>query len=180
MKKSILVLSLALPLLGASCFNVKQNLTDAIAEQATESVLEGVTGSKDVELNGNQVSVTGNNGEKIEIGANKLPDNFPTSVPVYTNATVQSSFSNGNAGADSAWTVTFLSDDALSTVNDFFKSALATNGWVTTYSYSLDTSHGYTAKNENLAITLTISAGDDGKTNIFLIIHMEEPEADGE
>lgn len=176
MKKSILVLMLAIPLLGASCFNVKENLTDAIAEQATESILEGVTGTQDVELNGNQVSVTGNNGEKIEIGADKLPDDFPTSVPVYINSTVQSSFTNGNEGEDSTWTVTFLSTDSVNTINSFFESALAANGWATTYSYSLDTSYGYTAKRGDLALTLTVSSGDDGKTSIFMIVRTENDE----
>lgn len=176
MKKSILILTLALPLLGASCFNLKENLTNAVTEKATETVLEGITGSKDVQLNGNQVSVTGTNGEKIEIGTDTLPADFPSEVPVYQNSDVLSSFSNGKTDDQGVWTVTFTSSDPLATVNSFFEQALKINGWTTTYAYSLDQSYGYTAKNGTLSATVTISTGDDGKSDIFMSISRETEE----
>lgn len=176
MRKSIFIGALALPLLGASCFNLQSSIGDQIAETATEKVLEGAPGAKDIEINGDEVSIVGDDGQTINIGGDELPADFPSQVPVYSGATVSSSFSSGNE-SEGVWTVTFTSTDPVDTVNAFFKDALAKNGWETTYSYSLDESFGYTAKQADLSVTVTVSAGDNNETSIFISASRESAEA---
>lgn len=172
MRKSIFIGALALPLLGASCFNLQASVTDKLAEQATEKILEGATGTKDVEINGDEVSIVGDDGQTINIGSSQLPEDFPKAVPLYSGATVEASFSTGS-GEEGVWTVTFSSTDPVTTVNNFFKDALAEDGWETTYSYSLDESYGYTAERADLSVTVTVSAGDENGTSIFMSVSKE-------
>lgn len=172
MRKSIFIGALALPLFGASCFNLQESVTEKIAEQATEKIIQGATGTKDVEINGEEVSIVGNGGATINIGSNKLPEDFPSEVPLFPGAQVQSSFKSGD-GSEGVWTVTFTSTDSVGTVNNFFKTGLTTNGWDTTYSYALDESYGYTAKRQNLSVTVTVSAGDNNGTSLFVSVSKE-------
>lgn len=174
MKKTILASALSLPLLGGSCFGigdkVTDQITDKIAEQATEKVLESATGTQDVEIEGETVSIEGENGEKLEIGTQELPQDIPSVVPVYTGAQPQSSFSTGEAQGDKGWTVTLASDDSITLVNGYYAQALNQNGWEVTYQYSLDESYGYVAKNGLLTVTLTISANESDQTSIFMSV----------
>jgi hypothetical protein len=95
-----------------------------IAQQAIQKAT-GVS----VDKNGNQVTVTGPNGQKATVAGdqNKLPDGLPSTVPAYAG-TVKTSAS---VTTDKGTTYTFViqTSDDVATVAKWYKGQLTDKGW---------------------------------------------------
>lgn len=70
------------------------------------------------------VNVQGKNGESLSIGNAKLPDGFPSDVPVYKPADTVLSLKTKDG-----YNVTLATEDSATKVLDFYKTELAKNGW---------------------------------------------------
>lgn len=93
MKLTIALVALVLATTG--CNKIKEK----IAEKAAEKAIETATGAEDVDLNGSSGGVTVKDGKGgvVKVGtAAKLPDDWPSSVPVYPDAKVTASFSTND------------------------------------------------------------------------------------
>jgi hypothetical protein len=64
--------------------------------------------------------------------SNKLPDNWPSDVPTYKNATISQSTSSDMMGTNGS-TVSFTTSDDTQTILDFYKAELTTSGWASLY-----------------------------------------------
>lgn len=170
MKKSIFLLTALTPLLGASCFGLGDSISQKISEETTEKFIESATNGSNVEIdaNGDEVRVTGEDGSELHIGGGELPQNFPSQVPLYSDAAVESSFTSTDPEEGSSWTITLSSGDSVETPRNFYETAFTTDGWTITYSYTLDDSYGFTAENGNTHVTVTISANDENGSDIFM------------
>jgi hypothetical protein len=84
--------------------------------------------AKDSGLNINpqngSVNVQGKNGESLSLGNAKLPDGFPSDVPIYKPSDTVLSLKTKDG-----YNVTLATSDAAQKVLDFYKAQLASNGW---------------------------------------------------
>ncbi len=74
------------------------------------------------EADGGKVTIESDEGEKVEIetGA-KIPDNWPSDMPVYPDAEIQGSVGiAGEAGAEDL-TVVLITQDSVDQVKDYYK-----------------------------------------------------------
>ena len=123
-----------LRLIGIAClvsvlaaFGIGVSGCSSIAEQAVEEIVEESTGIE-VDEDGEQVTITGEDGETLEIGGGTtLPDDFPSDVPVYDGEIVSStSFS---AGEGQSYSVGIMADDAFADVVDWYKAEFLSEAW---------------------------------------------------
>lgn len=130
---------------------------------------DGTTVNVDTNSNGSY-NATDNKGNTITVGASaKLPDNFPSAAPVYSGATVQSSVASQDGGK-TAYSVSMTSKDSYDTVSNYYKKALAENGWKTLQSVNMSAQYTmYSAENRTLGLTVIVQ-GDEkgGNTTIIL------------
>ena len=117
MKRIIVLLALVLTTTG--CSKIKEKL----AEKAAEKAIETATGAEEVDLNGSSggVTVKDAKGGVVKVGTNaKLPDDWPSSVPVYPGSTVVASFS-----ANDGKMVHLETKDSVDEVTKFYKDKLS-------------------------------------------------------
>ena len=93
MKRIVLAVSLVLATTG--CNKIKEKL----AEKAAEKAIETATGAEEVDLNGSSggVTVKDAKGGVVKVGTNaKLPDDWPSAIPIYPSSKVTASFSTND------------------------------------------------------------------------------------
>jgi hypothetical protein len=71
------------------------------------------------------VEISSEDGKQTFSTKSDLPDNYPSDIPVYPNATVTSAITNGEAGS----LVTWKSSDSVEDVSNYFEKELADQGW---------------------------------------------------
>lgn len=134
-------------------------------ERMAERTLEGVTGGKvDLDADGKgSITVTGEDGAKIEItgeGSGKLPDNWPDSVPLARNASIEyaGTVSNGTGGV--SMNVSYTTRESAEDVTALYADAFGKNGW--TIAMNLTTGDGamVSATKGEDAVVAYISKGD--------------------
>lgn len=119
-----LVIILILAILGAifGGMLIKKLITGSIKEKT------GI----DVTVNdinkGNLTYTDPKTGQTLNIGNNKIPDNFPKDFPVYPGSSVTSSLTGDGQKQDGFW-LTLTTKDVISTVVSFYKQNLELNGW---------------------------------------------------
>lgn len=182
MKKTLMVFVFGVALLGAGCTSPKQAVQNAITEKVIEKSAGSQNVNVDVQGNGEVVTMTGADGQTFEVGKNRLPEGFPTEIPLYAGTTVASSTSNGKTGTEGGWTVTLASDDSVSAIGEYYKNALSTDGWETTYSYTIDQSIAYSASHDTLSVTVSIAPGtaDLGNTMIVMLVAYDTSASSGD
>ncbi|MBI2798486.1 DUF4190 domain-containing protein [Candidatus Saccharibacteria bacterium] len=124
-----------------------------------------------VDVGNGSVSVKGNNGESLSVGGNvKIPDDFPSNVPIYKPSDAVAALKTNNG-----YNVTLATNDSAQKVSDFYKSQLPANGWTsenTDISVSGGTITSYTQGDKQLVLTITTDQnGSSGKkTGINLTV----------
>ena len=154
---ALLVLSLA----GCSC--------------VAQKVAETATGVK-VDQNGNNVTVTGQNGTaSLSSKEGKLPDGMPSDVPAYAGTIKSSATLTTNEGTN--YTFTIDTSDDVSTVQGWYKDKLTSNGWTVTGTVTggSDSAMVSAKKGEKDNIVVTIGKNSsDGKTEIAVIVDVKK------
>jgi len=136
-----------------ACSKVKEK----IAEKAAEKVLEKATGADDVDLNSSSGGVTIKNakGDVMQTGqGTKLPDGWPSDVPVYPGSTVISAVSSPKTKLVHLQTKAEPDD-----VIQFYKGKLPGEK---THEVSMGQGRGATFKDGDRTINVFVG-GDDGK-----------------
>lgn len=95
-----------------------------------------------------------------------IPANFPSSLPVYPNATPALGMS-GNVEGSERSAVQLLSNDPPAQVARFYSDELAANGWEITASESGDRGESITATNGSTTTVIFFSPSPDGGTDIY-------------
>lgn len=160
----VMVLVLAIGVLSTAC-----------AKTVTEKVIESQTGGK-VKLNSKKgsVEIEGKDGNKVKIGENKLPSDFPKDAPVYKPSTIKGSISSTSQGKKAS-VVTVSTDDDLDTVVAFYKKELTGNGWTEMSALtggeggSQFAALGYEKGDTVVGITVSL-AGNGKETEILLSV----------
>lgn len=102
-------------------------IQEKLGEKAAEALLESQTGNKvDIQTNDGKlaVKVTDDKGTTMTLAASdKLPDDFPKSVPIYPGAKVQATLAGKSETKEGGFMVTLSSPDPTANVGAFYKDA---------------------------------------------------------
>lgn len=141
-------------------------LQQQFAERSAEKAIEEATGGKvDVSEGGKKVTIETDDG-KLTVGEGEIPDNFPSDVPVYSEAEVITSSESGDN-----FTLALKSSDSVSEVSDFYKTKLADKGWTLSNPIDLSGSTTITATKGDRELNVVITPDTDSKTAIAIVIN---------
>lgn len=120
------------------------------------------SGSVSVSGSGDHLSMTGSNGEKVEIGTGASAK-LPAYMPMYPGGTVTSSFS-GSGKDGSGGVVVFHVNAAPAQIIAFYKQKAAAAGMADTMNAEMGATSTYVASNDKTKQSLSVSAtkGADG------------------
>ena len=109
----------------------------------------------------------GGGGPKTEeFVSGKVVRGFPASVPLYKNSQVVESYGGG-----SGWGASFITDDSLAKVVNFYNQSLSRLGWTVAPRQVDDTNYVFEIKNEkNIGKIIVNTAADGKKTAITMSI----------
>ncbi|HEY3374153.1 MAG TPA: hypothetical protein VGK02_03705 [Candidatus Aquicultor sp.] len=158
-KFALLALLIAALVICVGCGN--------IAEQATKKAVENATGVKVDEKNGS-VNIKTDKGEATISGSeSKVPDGFPKDFPIYDGVKITSGLKTEAEGKTS-FQVTFETSDDVKKVVDFYKKALADNGYKISGSMEADEMASLSLKKGDADIGGVTITKSDGKTNVLI------------
>ena len=109
-------------------------------------------------------------GTKVDIGGNKVPDNFPKDFPLYTGAKVTSSLSGAQAGKANGFWLTMSTPDSVDAVTSYYKSQLEAKGWSIQQAYTAGDTMTETVTKGTWNGSLSISKSSSDKETIVVII----------
>jgi hypothetical protein len=112
-------------------------------------------------------------GQKVSVGSQELPANFPKDFPVYTDAKVAGSVTGSGAEEANGMFVTFTTTDQLDTVVAFYKNELQAKGWTTTSSINTNGMQTWAVEKDTTQGSVTISFAD-GTTTILVTLGTKE------
>jgi hypothetical protein len=145
---------------------------------ALQSAIESKTGIK-TNLSGleeGKMTLTDKEtGTTVEVGSDKLPDNFPKDFPVYPGAKVTGVLSGSEKGVSTGVWVTFETNDSKDNVSAFYKENLKANGWEETAMYATSDTVTQSVRKGNVNGTVGITQAEDGEqTEIVVMLAAEE------
>lgn len=114
------------------------------------------------------VTVTGKDGKTatLSFNQNKVPDDYPKDVPIYSPAKVVMSQS---ASDKNARNLMLEASDGADKIGDFYKKGLESNGWKTETTMNTGQLTMYTATKDQRSLTLQIT--DSGnKRNVMQVV----------
>ncbi|MDO8886462.1 hypothetical protein [Candidatus Oleimmundimicrobium sp.] len=120
------------------------------------------------EIDGEKTTIETEEG-KVEIGTgSKIPDDWPSDMPVYPSAEIQGSWNmTGEAGAENI-AVVLITQDSIDQVKDYYKQKLPANGWTIedsgTFSSAEGTFGGFTITKGSRNGNVTFGTSDEGIT----------------
>jgi hypothetical protein len=157
----------ALALLALSLVTGCGKIREKLAEKAAEKAVETASGG-DVKISGGGSSVTvkdKNGGGTATLGTGaKLPDGWPSDVPVYPDATITAAMA-----APTGKTVVLETKDPAAKVADFYKSKLSSFQKMSDVDMGGTRQLGFRDGKRNIAV-LVAPGGSDGKSTISLSV----------
>jgi hypothetical protein len=123
----IIIVVVILAILSIGGYLISRYLLNKVAEQTTESLIEGATGGKvDIDSEGEDVSIETEDGSYSMTGSNEWPSDIPSSVPEFTYGNVAGSSKSSSDGSTS-WSITFA--EVKSGAYDSYTAELKKAGW---------------------------------------------------
>ncbi len=160
----------------ASAF-VGKFFASKIAGGLLGKVIESKTGVKtnikDLEQ-GKMTFTDTKTGATVDVGGNKVPDDFPKDFPLYPGAKVTSSLSGGQGSKGNGFWLTLTTADSLGKVTDFYKTAFATSGWTVESSYTASGTTTQTVKKGTMSGSVSIVREDGADETQIVIVLGEE------
>lgn len=144
-------------------------LSTFMLKKGAETLLGAATGGTvkiDTKGDDAEISIKTKDGEIKSGSSQKLPKDFPESVPLYNGkATLEGVSSMKVADQGASYTLTYNVSDKPEAVRAFYEKELAQNGWTTTLAMSQGSdSYSFVGKNESAlqGVTISIIEGSDG------------------
>jgi len=145
----------------------------SIAQKAVEKAIENAANkegeSVDVNLEKGEVNIQDKEGNEINIGSTKIPDNWPSSVTVNDNIKIQLSGSSKSDNKNT-WTISGTFNGKAEDLYNWYKDKLS--GWTVDYDSVTNSDQGnsYTAgfSNDQYTVTLIITDSKDAGVSVVL------------
>lgn len=141
------------------------------AKKFVQGVIENKTGINVSDAEKGKVTFTDpKTGAKVDIGTNKIPDNFPKDFPIYPGTKVTSSLTGTQTGKSDGFWLTLSTTDTFDKVKAYYGSQLQQNGW------TAESAAMYTGENTLMetvtkgALTGSLSITGDPKTKETTIV----------
>ncbi len=154
----LLVAALALAVTGCSA------VEDKIGEEIGEETVGGVIGS-DVEVDGDSVTITGEDGDVTIAGGEEIPAPFPDDFPLYDDADLDSASSIESAG-DTSYYLSMVSGDSSDDVYEWYKTEFEGEGWEIVSDMNTSGDEGMTAivsvKKGDVDGSITVASTESG------------------
>jgi cytoskeletal protein RodZ len=171
-KGLIILIIIAVILVGL--FLAGKFLARKVGQGIFSRVLSQVTDTNvKVEGDGDSVTFESDEGEVSFNASGEMPESFPKDFPVYSGATLKSSFTA--TGEDTKGTsVVWETGDSVDKVTDFYKSELVKKGWKVVSTFEQEGTTTLTFEKEGVGGFLGIAEGEGGKTAISATVGVEE------
>ncbi len=121
---------------------------------------------------GTQATTYTNKEGSVTVGGNTYPDNWPTDVPKYSNATVQYSAASNPQAEGAASSVIFLTKDSIQSVVDFYKKELVSFGWNVEQVVNTGGTTIIAAKKDTRNFAAYIADSGDGQVSVTVGIEL--------
>ncbi len=144
-------------------------------ERVAERMIENsVGGDVDIDANSGQIEIKGEDGESMKVTTGKkaeLPKDWPSSVSVFPDSTIESSMSIAGQDEAISHNVTFSTDADIDKVTDFYKDELGKGGWTIAQTITTGDGSMITAtKDENNSVSVYIGTDEKGTTVTITVI----------
>jgi uncharacterized protein YceK len=137
-----------------------------------QKAIEKASGAS-VNLSSGEVNVTDSSGNEVNIGGNKVPDNWPSSVPVNDKIKIVLSGSSTSDGK-STWNISGTFDGAAEDLYNWYKNQLS--GWTADYDSVVNSGEDkiYTLGLSNDQYTVTLMVTDSKSSGVGAILGVTE------
>lgn len=110
-------------------------------------------------------------GAKVDVGSDKLPDNFPKDFPLYPGAKVAGSLSGSEEGKQSGFWITLTTMDSTDQVSSWYKTNLKAKNWEIKSTLETGQNVTWSITKESWEGTVSVSGSKDEKqTTIALML----------
>jgi cytoskeletal protein RodZ len=131
--------------------------TEEAVEESIEKATEGEA-KVDIADEGGEITVETEEGT-FTTGKKELPDNFPSDLPVYSNAEIITTASSENSVA-----VSWSTEDSQEKVSEFYKDELTDSAWKITQTATLGNATVYGVEKGNMSGAVAVSETEEGTT----------------
>jgi hypothetical protein len=139
-----------------------------IAQKATEKAIQGATGGA-VNVNGDQVTIKGQDGQATYSNDTKLPADFPSDVPIHEDGTINAVVTS-TANGGKAYMVNIRYKIPQAELLDWYKTELEKGGWTVTSTVSTGDGGMVSADKGDLTVNaVTGNETQDGFTSIITL-----------
>ncbi|MFZ2253316.1 MAG: hypothetical protein WAW13_04075 [Minisyncoccia bacterium] len=118
-------------------------------------------------------NVTGKDGESVSVtsgGATKVPDNWPSSVPIPKGVNIEYAAVMSGKDSEAVSTLTYTTSDSMQSVSDLYKNELAANGWSIEGQISTGDGFVLSATRNEKEVTSVYITNSSGKTSVTLSV----------
>ena len=138
---------------------------DEIAEQLTEEAVEGAAGGAEVDIEGEEMTVTDENGDSASIGTT-LPEDFPSDDVPLLDGTISSATATGGT----SYMVMMDVEGEPDAVHQEALGMLTDAGYAQDTDMSSDGYHATTVTREGFSVGVTSVAGAEGATQVQYVV----------
>ncbi len=144
-------------------------------ERMAERMIENsVGGDIDIDSDSGQIEIKGEDGESMKVTTGKkteLPKDWPSSVPIFPDSTIESSMSIAGQEEAISHNVTFSTNADFDKIADFYTDELEKGGWTIAQTITTGDGSMITAtKDDNNSVSVYIGADDKGTTVTITVI----------
>jgi hypothetical protein len=175
MKRVLLVTGMAVVCIALilSLSGCTQRIAESLVEKAIEDAAAKEGENVDIDLEEGQVNITDEEGNEISIGGAEIPDDWPSSVPVNNDITIQFTGSQKTDGKMN-WSLSGTYSGSGQNLYDYYKSELS--GWNQELDSVSDAgdqgkSYSYQVSNDTYYVTAFIMEAEDGTVSIVLSVN---------
>lgn len=144
-------------------------------ERMAEQIMEKATGDDyDVSIDKDgDYSITGKDGENINVNSGKntkVPDNWPSSVPIPAGVSVSYAAVIAGEAGETTSTLNYSTDENIEKISNLYKEELVANGW--TIGSQVSTGDGFmlsATQGEKDFVTVYLS-GTNQKTDVTISV----------
>ncbi len=145
----------------------------AVAKKLISGVISQKTGVEtniDDIQNGKLTFTDPKTGAKLDVGTNKIPDDFPKDFPVYPGSKVTSSLSGNQNGEGNGFWLTLSTSDAPEKVTSYYETNLKVSGWSADSTQGSGIGTNWAITKDDLSGYLTVSREKDQSETTILIV----------